>query len=198
MKTVKFAKIILASWVGCFSGIAASAGLSNIGTSISTNADAQVVNGINLPLPFVVSVWSMLSNYYGQNSNFPAAGLYAVDTSVLSGMNYISNTAFGTLDVCYGPTAPGPLASNCYSLAPTRITLRGNTFYVYELVQCFTNITDSLTSRASPQPNTPIGVFGNSNLGTSCLFASDPSSAAVAVVQGSGTSPTQQNGGVSA
>lgn len=192
MKSLKtlFAGVVLAFSGACLAG----GSLSSINNSIANSADNQVMMGINQHLPFVVSDWAMLANYYSQNSSFPSVGIYAVSTTILSGVNSISNTAYGTLDIIYGPNAPGPLANNGFSLAPTRVTLRGNIFYVYELPQCFTNITDSMTSQHAPQTGTPIGVFSNSNLGVNCLYAPNPSLAAIAVVEGTNSAPPQQGG----
>lgn len=192
---MKRLKLIMASLIFSFSGASfADSLLSSINSSIGNSADNQLMLGINQSLPFVVADWAMIANYYSQNSTFPPVGIYAVATSILSGVNSITNTSYGTLDITYGAEAPGPLANNGYSLAPTRVTLRGNTFYVYELVQCFTNITDSMTSEQTPKPGTPIGIFSNSNLGANCLYAPNPSLAAIAVVQGIGAASPSQGG----
>lgn len=170
-----------------------ASGLSSIGSSISNNANNQLINAINQPIPFVVSDWAMLSSYYSQNSSFAPAGLYAVDVSVLSGVNSITNTAFGTLEIRYGSNAPGPMAGKGYALAPTRVSSKGNVFYVYELVQCFTNIIDSPLGLNTPKEGSPSSVFGNSNLGTNCSFSLDPYSAAVSEVNGTSTNPAATN-----
>lgn len=186
MKWLNTTKIMVASLVFSFANSSSASFLSGTSSTISGNANSYLVNAINTPLPFVTSAWSMLSTFYSQNSSFAPAGVYAVDTSFLSNVSSISNTSNGTLEVRYGPSAPGPLANNGYALAPTRVTLRGNTFYVYALTQCFTNVTDSLTSRQTPQVGTPIGLFSNSNLGTNCVYAADPYTAAINQVQGVG------------
>lgn len=187
MKWLKTTKVIAISLaLGLSSNGFTASFLAGSSSSISGNADSYLINAINVPLPFVTNAWSMLSTFYNQSSSFAPTGVYAVDTSFLTGVSSISNTSSGTLEVRYGPTAAGPLANNGYALAPTRITLRGNTFYVYSLPQCFTNITDSMTSRKAPQIGTPIGLFSNSNLGTNCVYAADPYTAAINQVQGIG------------
>lgn len=164
-----------------------SSGFASSLSSITSNANNYVINSINNSLFAVVVAWTALTNFYSQNSSFPAAAVYAVNTTFMPGVSSITNSASGTLEIRFGPTAPGPLANNGFALAPTRVTLRGNTFYVYALTQCFTNVPDSMTDAAAPLPGTPSALFGNSNLGTNCLYAADPYSAAVNQVQGSGT-----------
>lgn len=198
MKCSKRMKLVSAILVCCVMKVGLTDGdLSNVNSSITIHANDQLVNAIDLPLPFVVSDWAMLSKYYSQNSTFAPADIYDVDTSTLSGVTgvaAITNTSSGTLEVRYGPNAPGPMANNGYALAPTRESLRGNTFHVYELPICFTNIEDSQSSLSAPKPGTPIGVFGDSNLGTNCYYATDPYSTAIAEVQGTVSLPTRMNG----
>jgi hypothetical protein len=172
-------------------------GLSTIGSSITNNAEQQIINAINLTLPFVVSDWGMLATYYNQNAAFPPAGAYAVDTSIITGVTSITNSSAGTLEITFAPTAPGPMAGKSFVLAPTRIERQGNIFYVYELAQCFTNISNSLTALNNPPLGTPISLFSNSNLGTNCVFSADPYSAATKEVQGNPTAPSSSPSGVS-
>ena len=191
MKHPKSIKIFLATLTLCLSSsvFAVSPGLQSIGTSIGQSADNYSVMAINSTIPFVVSTWAMLSNNYSQTGTAPAAGLLAVSSTVLGNNGTtITNTSFGTLDIGFGPGSPGSLEGKGFSLSPTLITLHGNTFLVYELVQCFTNITDSMTSQQTPQPGTSIALFGNSNLGSNCVYAANPSAAAVAAAQGAGGS----------
>lgn len=176
----------------------ADSDLSSIGSSITNNANNQLVNAINLPLPFVVSVWSMMSNYYSTTSAFAPTGLYAVDTSILSNVTSINNTSYGTLEIRYGANAPGPMANNGYALAPTRVTQNGNTFYIYELPQCFTNIISTVRGLVQAREGANSDAFGNSNLGTNCVYAANPFSAAIAEVEGTGTAPQSDNLGVTA
>jgi hypothetical protein len=152
-------------------------------SSITDGANNYQIIFLNKTVTFVSTDWSMLTNYYNQNSTFPQANAYAIDTSFLPGVTSITNTASGTLEVKFGATAPGPMAGNGFALAPTRVSLRG-VFYVYELVQCFTNITDSMTNQEPPQQGTLINLFSKSALGTNCMYASDPYTAAVNQVNG--------------
>lgn len=172
----------------------ADMGLSSINTSISNNADKKMTGAINVTIPFVVSNWAMLAAYYNQNSAFPAAGIYAVDTSILNGVKSITNSNYGTLEIRFSADAPGPMANNGFALAPTRVSRQGNIFYVYELAKCFTNTLDSVTTLNNPQPGTPSNIFNNSNLGILCVYAQDPYTAAINEVQGGTIDPSNQNG----
>ena len=53
-------------------------------------------------------------------------------------------------------------------------------------------------SQQNPQPGTPSSLFSSSNLGTSCMYAADPYSAAISEVQGSGTAAAPTGGVVGA
>lgn len=162
------------------SNVFADAALSNI----VNNANNHQVIFLNKSVIFVTADWTLLSNYYSQNSSFPPANIFAVDTSFLTGVNSITNSASGTLEVRFGSTAPGPIAGGGFALAPTRVTVRSNTFFVYELPQCYTNITDSMASRETPAPGTLISLFSQTNLGTNCVYAADPYTAAINQVNG--------------
>ncbi len=190
MKSLNIKKILACALAISFIQTSlADADLPNIGSSITNNANNQLISAINLPLPFVVSVWSMMSNYYSSTSNFPPANTFAVDTSILTNVNIITNTSYGTLEVHYGPNAPGPMANKGYALAPTRVVRKGNIFYIYELTQCFTNIMRSAPNLLQVKQGTNSDIFGNSNLGTNCSYAEDPYAAAINQVEGNGTAP---------
>ena len=153
-------------------------------SSITDGANNYQIIFLNKTVTFVSTDWSMLTNYYSQNSTFPQANAYSIDTSFLPGVSSITNSISGTLEVRFNATAPGPMANNGFALAPTRVSLRGNTFYVYQLPQCYTNITDSMTNQEVPAPGTLISLFSNSALGTNCMYASDPYATAINQVNG--------------
>lgn len=196
MKHPKMTKTILAGVAYCLSSTlcVASSGILSVGTSISAAANAQQVMEINQLLPFVVSNWSSLSGANSQGSGFPAANQFAVSDTILNQGTSITNSNNGTLEVRYGPNASGNLANHGYALAPTRVTLRGNTFYVYELPKCFTNIPDSLTSQQAPVLNSVSALMGSSDLGAVCFYAEDPYAAAISAVQGTDIAPQQPSG----
>ncbi len=196
MKTVKAAKIMLASLACCFSSVALSDSFLS-GNSITNTADSQVVTAINANLGFASSMWSMLAAYYSQTSGFPPAGTFDIASQLLPNGVTIVNNSNGILVLTFGSIAPGPLANNSFALTPTCVSLRGNTFYVYELPQCFTNIVDSVTTSGPPQPGTAISVFAKSNLGIKCVYAASPEGAALNAANNCNSSPsTALNNGI--
>ncbi len=166
-------------------GLIAMSFNSNAGglSSIMDNASNYQIIFLNKTVTFVSTDWSMLTNYYSQNSTFPQANSFAIDTSFLPGVTSITNSASGTLEVRFGATAPGPMAGNGFALAPTRVSLR-KVFFVYELPQCYTNIVDSMTNQQTPTPGTLVSLFSSSSLGTNCMYTADPYTAAVNQVNG--------------
>lgn len=180
MKRLKWGRLcVLTLLLGVSGSNFAGSALS----SIVDDANNYQIIFLNKTVVFVATDWSLLSNYYSQNSNFPPANVFAINTSFLPGVTSITNSASGTLEVRFDSTAPGPIAGNGFALAPTRVSLR-KVFYVYQLPQCYTNITDTMASTQTPVPGTLISLFSNSSLGTNCMYAADPFTAAINEVNG--------------
>lgn len=168
-------------------------------TQIGNNAKIFVINALNNSTTFVSTAWSMLANSYNLNPVFQPAGAFSLNTAFIPGVAFIRTSASGTLEVGFGPTAPGPLANNGFALAPTRVSLNGTVVYLYQLPQCYTNIMDELGPAQAPQPCSPSMLISASNLGTNnCVYMPDPYAAAIAEVQGTSTCSSTPGSGTGA
>lgn len=191
--------IVSKKFLGAMTGVILSftnVSYADLGSSaINNNAQGYLSNAIQGAAYPISLAWAALGNFYSSSNTFAPADTFNIQTSFIPNVTSITNNSFGTLVIIFSSTAPGPIANKTIAIAPTRVSVLGAVSYVYEIPQCYTNITDTLIGATTPPPGTPIA-SASGGVGITCVFAPDPVATATNQVQGGGTGPSPNPGGM--